>query len=110
MLATLLNMPESPEAMNEFSFANADQHALINQRLRALGAQVDDIILDPIPIHDVRFWLQSHQQSHNSFTGPLRIAGSDLTAVDFEDVGQMQSWLRLHFDEHRQAAQILGIG
>lgn len=109
-LASLFNTLDSPEAMNEFSFANADQHTLINQRLRALGVQVDDVILDPITIHDVRFWLQNHQFSHNSFTGPLRISGSDLTAVDFDDPGQMQSWIRIHADEHIQAAHLLGIG
>ena len=53
-------------------------------------------------------WAYSHQQAHTAFDDILGIAGNDLTDVDFTKQDQVESWLRLHFQEHYEAQQSLG--
>ena len=110
-IASLFNVPEREEDFLVFSFANADQHALIVDRIFATkGVLLPAFVLDPIPPSDPQTWLAVHQESHNAFTEALGIAGVDLTAVDFSDPEQASAWARLHGEEHRQAANILGFG
>ena len=109
-VASLFNVPASDRDFLVFSFANADQHALIADRIFATkGVLLPVFVLDPIP-SDAQTWLQTHQAAHVAFTDVLGIAGVDLTAVDFNDPEQAASWSRLHGEEHRQAAKILGFG
>jgi hypothetical protein len=109
-LANLYNTPESDEHFLVWSFSNQDQH---NQIARALAARksvnIPDFPLDPIPMNDVSGWARQHQAAHNNFTQALGIGGVDLTDVNLKDPGELAAWIRLHAEEHRQAAQILGI-
>ncbi len=110
-VAKLFNVPEDERGMLVFSFHNADQHALIAREVVAQrGVSLPAYVLDPIPSADPETWLAIHQASHNAFTAALGIAGVDLTDVDFNDPEQAASWHRLHGEEHRQAADILGFG
>lgn len=110
-IAVLFNVPDTPEGFSVFSFNNADQHALIVSAIAAKkGVELPAYVLDPIPPTDPQTWLQIHQASHNAFTAVLGIAGVDLTDVDFNDPEQASSWHRLHGEEHRQAANMLGFG
>ena len=110
-VAVLFNVPESPADFLVFSFHNADQHALIVREVASRkGILLPLYVLDPIPASDPATWLEVHQASHNAFTAALGIAGVDLTDVDFQDPEQLASWSRLHGEEHRQAADILGFG
>src|ERR1041385_2064676 len=96
-VAGLFNVPEKDEDFLVFSFANADQHALIVDRIFATkGVLLPSFVLDPIPSSDPITWLAVHQEAHNAFTAALGIAGVDLTAVDFRDPEQASSWARLH--------------
>lgn len=108
-LANLLNVPADQEGWSQFSFSNQDQHHQIAAALSAKGPRVQDYLLDPIPMNDLATWARVHQQSHSDFTGALGITGSDLTDVDFTQPDQVSSWIRLHFEEHIQAANLLNI-
>lgn len=110
-VASLFNTPGDERGLLIFGFNNADQHALIVDRIfKTQSVLLPTFILDPIPTGDTDTWLSTHQASHNAFTEALGIAGVDLTAVDFNDPEQVSSWMRLHGEEHRQAAQMLGLG
>ena len=107
-LASLFNIPEGEQDLLVFSFSNMDQHRRIVTALGGQGVNLPLYNLDPIPPSDPFTWLIVHQQAHVDFTTRLGIDGVDLTAVDFRDPEQMASWIRLHADEHQQAATKLG--
>lgn len=110
-LATLFNTPVSPSRWAEFSFVNMDEHRKIAAAVLAqLALTIPLYPLDPVPTGlNAAAWLYNHQAIHNRENGILGIAGNDLTAVDFSDVSQVHNWVQLHAEEHRAAAQALGI-
>lgn len=110
MLAALLNIPSGPEGWSYFGFHNMDEHRQILAGLRRQGTSLPEYVLDPIPLHDIGAWAYNHQAMHTGMNEALGIAGSDLTTVNFNDPGEVSSWIRLHFNEHALAAQKLGIG
>lgn len=109
-LATLANIPAIAADFLVFGFSNQDEHrrivaAVMSQKNTALALYP----LDPLPLSaDIAEWAIIHQAAHNDFNSVLGLQGVDLTSVDFRDPGQLSSWVRLHFEEHRQAAQMLG--
>lgn len=109
-LANLFNMPDSREDFLVFGTHNMDSHRLIVAALAQRGTIVPLFSLDPVDPVDPAGWLRAHQQAHNDFTAALGIEGVDLTDVDFQDQEQLSAWVRLHGEEHRQAANMLGIG
>lgn len=110
-VASLFNVPSTPEEWSQFSFANADHHlSIVNGVLAQKNISLPLYLLDPISLNDVASFLRIHQQAHSDFTAALGIEGVDLTDVDFRDPEQVASWTRLHGDEHMQAGQILGVG
>lgn len=111
MLPLLLNTPQNARDFDIFSFINADNHAEIIRQI-AIKGQVNLAIfpLDPIPLKDTRIWLEQHQQMHNDMNAFLGTSGSDLADVDFNDKEQLVSWIQLHFVEHLNASNILGLG
>jgi hypothetical protein len=110
MLATLFNVPATTEALQEFSFANQDQHVLISQRLfQTKGLHIQIYPLDPIPLANRTFWLEIHQAAHDDFNGALGFAGNDLSDVDFNNKDQVEVWIRLHAIEHLAASNALNI-
>ena len=109
-LANLFNVPASEQDFMVWAFSNMDQH---RQLVTAIAAQkkldLPLFPLDPIPFDDISDWSRAHQEAHNNFTQALGIGGVDLTDVNLKDPGELASWIRLHANEHQQAAQILGI-
>lgn len=109
-LATLYNVPTTPEEFNIFSFANSDEHTNI---VRALIVQYNVpspvYVLDPLPLQDMGTWLEQHQILHNIMNGVLGTNSNDLTDVDFKDQDQLAEWIWLHAQEHFTAAGLLGL-
>ena len=110
MLASLFNVPRTDRELAQFSFANNDEHikiatALQNQK----GIYIPSYILDPILPENKDQWLNAHQDIHNYIDNALGIVGNDLSEVDFNNPGQVASWIWLHAQEHYQAANILGL-
>lgn len=108
-IGALLNLIDKDEFAS-FSFANADHHFLIASQINQLiSAPITIYILDPVPEFDTLNWLRRHQTAHDDINAQLNISGTDLTYVDFQDPEQRAAWARLHFTEHQQWAQLLGI-
>lgn len=111
MLAALYNVPSSPEALQVFSFNNADEHTqIVREVMRQLGVTLQTFVLDPIPTSDFQTWLEIHQNVHTEQNSVLGISGNDLSDVDPSNHAQLEAWIYLHAIEHRQASLKLGIG
>lgn len=110
-VASLYNIPRDQKGMNQFSFANQDQHRQIIDRISALyGKNLTEYVIDPIDISDPGAFLYQHQQMHNDMDAVLGIAGNDFTDLDFRQVDQVTAWIQQHANEHYLAAAKLGIG
>lgn len=111
MLAMLRNVPETPDDWARFSFANFDA---LNQIRGAILAQkniqLPEYPVEPIPFHDLDFWLISNQQAHNDFNSVLGLNGMDLMHTDLRDPNQREAWIYINFMEVQAACQALGIG
>ncbi len=111
MIATLFNVPHTPELLAQFSFANQDSH---RQIIRAVLAQknttLQEGIVDPIPLDQIATWGNVHQAMHNQMNSALGLSGNDLSDVDFRQPAQIEAWIQLHAREHRAAENALGIG
>ena len=112
-LATLLNIPgeDDQNTFDEFSFSNQDSH---NRIIRAIGDQngvtLQVYIVDPMPLADLGAWFRNHQQMHNDMNGVTGVSGNDLSSVDWKDEQAKAYWISLHWSEHQQNEQKLGIG
>lgn len=111
-LATLLNLPTTPELITQFSFANADSHQKIAAALQAKMTIIIPVYpLDPIPPtqEGLLDWGLNHQNAHNAQNEPLGIQGDDITAIDFKNEEQLAAWVQQHFIEHYLAETKLGV-
>lgn len=112
MLAALLNIPRNEEELLEWSFRHQDQHVKINNAIwQQQGIALPLYPLDPMPplkSDKIGAWTYQHQSAHTSFDGLLNLPGNDFTSVDFTQEDQINSWIRLHFQDHYLAQAALG--
>jgi hypothetical protein len=110
MLPTLLNTPKTDQELSIWSFAHRDDHDLVAEALRTrFGVQLTHNVLDPIPQFDMQDWLLRHQNEHNDNNGLLGSIGVDLTEVNFDNPSEKSSWFYIHYLEHYNWHQALGI-
>lgn len=113
-IAALYNVPSTQEEFDVWSFAHAAHHADIIRRLVQLGVAkggtLDSYVLDPFNRKEPGVWLYQHQVMHQQMDPLLGIEGYDLLDANFDDKENLAGWIWLNSDEHRQAANILGIG
>lgn len=104
---TLYNVPTDDSEMARFAFENRMHHMAIDDTLSSKGVRPLGYVLEPIFQSDMTAWLLRHQEVHNLMNGALGLEGNDLTTVDFNDKGQVASWINLHANEHYLVAQSL---
>jgi hypothetical protein len=110
-IAELFNVPQTPEQMMTWSFANAAAHVDINRLIfQNFNTIIPSYVLDPVNPNDMQQWLYQHQLMHQDMDAVLGIAGYDLLDVDWRDPGQFAGWIEDHANEHVQAGAILGLG
>lgn len=110
MLALLQNVPNSYEEWQEWSFAHALDHQLIqNTILTQKSTTVQSTILDPINPDAMQDWLQRNQKSHTDINAALGQQGSDLEDVDITDRDQREAWFSAHYQEHYDWHAALGV-
>jgi len=110
MLAAVINPSPDDQDFSAWSFNHYQDHLEIIQAVKAHGGPSLEILeINEINPQDVQSWLERHQTMHNDMNGVLNLQGNDLTAVDFRDAGQRQSWMWLNFNEHRNARGALAI-
>ena len=110
-VAGLSNVPNTKSELAVWATLHQTHHRDINRRIYELaGISLPEYILDPINPDDTGVWEDQHQQMHQDMDALLGINGFDLTNVNFENEAYLAGWIQLHFNEHYQAANILGIG
>lgn len=106
-----LNVPQSPDDWQRFSFANYDALNQINGAIAAQkGVTLPQYQVQPIPFDAIGTWLENNQMAHEDFNAVLGLPGSDLLHTDLSDPNQRQAWIYLNFMELLAACQKLGIG
>lgn len=111
-VAALLNIPETQDQYNEWSFAHAAHHRDCIRAATAKGsAGLQEFILDPINLQDgFGEWVYQHQTMHNQMNAALNTNGFDLTDTNWQDKGQLAAFIQNNENEHYQWATILGVG
>jgi hypothetical protein len=100
---------DDQRSLGEWSHDNAADHRDIARLILAQkSVYMTDYVLDPIAPQDFENWLWRHQTLHDEMNSVLSLSGYDLSSVNPNDPQQMESWLRLHFDEHNRAHLSLG--
>ena len=111
--SSLLNVPNSLEAWNQWSFNHAQEHINIIQAIQNLkGVQLTQYQLDPVNFTNkkaVDDFLERHQQTHIDMDGVLGIQSTDLQDTDLSDPKKLQAWIYSNWLEHNAANQELGI-
>lgn len=67
-------------------------------------------ILDPFNVQEPiarEGWLKDHARAHDEVNQYLKIAGSDLTELDWSNPREVQAWVDLNFLEHEQWGNLL---
>lgn len=110
-LRSLLNpIPKKASDRNWWSLQHKDDHdAIIAGVLQKFGVNLKNYIIDPINPKDFDGWLLRHQQMHDDMNNATNTPATDLSLTDFENDEERQRWALLHFREHQQNRQVLGI-
>ena len=112
-LGQLWNAPRTPQALAEWSFANAAHHAdIVRVIFQTTGQVLSSYVLDPFSPGDAGFdtWLYQHFAMHQQMDAILGIQGYDLTDVDPTSRQLTEIWVAAHAVEHMQAGQKLNLG
>ena len=110
MLAALLNVPNSPQDWNVWSFNNRTELTRIRTSIRQkLNVNLPEYQLDPIAFNAVTLWQLWNQQAHQDFNGALQLPSVDLEGADFSDRRQLEAWIWLNYQEVRAAEAALGV-
>ena len=111
MLANLLNPPKSEEEWLQYSYDHRDSHDRIRAAvLKNYSVNLTDYLVDPVNRDDPRTFLQNNANLHTDMNSILKTQSSDLLDVDFKNAEQISAWFALHYQEHLDAEQVLGIG
>ena len=111
-LAGLYVVPQTPDEWRQWSFVHVAHHRDVSRLLMAnYGVASPGFALDPLPgTMPDDTWLLANQSLHVIMDAVLGINAYNLEQVDFNDPGQLATWINNHGQEHYQAAQKLGIG
>lgn len=110
MLAALLNTPTSNEEWQHFSFDHRDSHDRIRAAiLQQRNVNLADYQVDPINPQNTQQFLENNSNLHTEMNEVLRSQSSNVEDVDFNDPNQLRAWIALHYQEHLNAEQLLGI-
>ena len=108
-VASLFNVPTTPEEFSRWAFEHAAHHREEVMALNAeLATSLPMYVLDPVPAEFDTFLLQ-HQIMHNNTEAVTGVGGYDLTSVDFSDPEQLQGWIYLNAELHYNEANALGV-
>lgn len=110
MIAALENFPKSASDWLRFAFDHRDSHDRIRAAIKTkYGVDLTDYQIEPMNPEATDLFLQNNSSLHSDMNSILKTQSSDLQDVDFQDEKQLQGWILLHYQEHVNAEQALGI-
>jgi len=110
VLPALANIPRSPSDWQLWAFDHRDSHDRIRAAiLSKFNNALADHQIEPINPNDVVTFLDNNSTLHDDMNRLLSLPGSDIQDVDFKDDKQLEAWIKLHYVEHYNAENVLGI-
>lgn len=110
-LADILYPDPTSRGMDVWSFANYQHHQLVIGALQRQKQITQPLFrIWPIAQNNFNDWLEQHQEQHNLTNSALGTSGFDLSSVDPTNKKQFDAFVWIHFIEHRNWAQSLGLG
>jgi hypothetical protein len=110
MLAALLNTPRSDAEWQRWAFDHRDSHDRIRDAVRRRNhVDLTDRVIDPISADRFEEFLQNNASLHTDMNDALNLQSVDLETVDASKENELQAWIHLHYQEHQNAEQLLGI-
>lgn len=110
MLAGLLNTPQTDEEWRRWAWDHRDSHDRIRQALlQKNNADLADRVIEPIVADHLDDFLENNTQLHDDMNNALQIESVDLESVNAENPNELAAWIRLHYQEHLNAEQVLQI-
>lgn len=112
MIAALLNFEEDDQSF--FSHHNSEHHrAVAAAILKTKKISIPAYILNPMPkVKDtagLQAWLEQHASLHDLTNQILGLENNQFDSVDLTKPSERASWLQLHFNDHWQWGQTLGV-
>ena len=109
-LEGVININPGDDDMTQWAWNHYLDHLDIRSAIQSQrNFNLELLEIDEINFQNLQDWLERHQLMHNNFNSVLKLDGNDLTQVNFQDLGQRESWLWLNFYEHRNARAALKI-
>lgn len=110
-LATLFIIPQTPDELQQWSFAHMASHRDICRVVfQTLSTRLDEYVLDPFDPLDPGNWVDRHQIMHQQMNAALGLDGFDLSELDWQDAERLQDWVVKNGNEHYRASSILRLG
>jgi len=108
-IAGIYVIPRSLDAWERWSFVHAAHHRDVNRAaLATRGVILPEYPLDPPG--ELEAWLTANQVMHVATDAVLGVQSFPLEGLDPTDEEAVNVWIHQHGWEHKQWAQILGIG
>ena len=106
----LLNVPTTDNDWMIWGLHHRISHDGIRQAILAQkNIATNAYVLEPIFQVEIKSWLQRNAQAHIEQTQAIGVVGHDITDVDFNDEAAKVSWISVHWQEHQDMEQALGI-
>ena len=111
MRARLLDPPRDDLEWQRWGFDHQASHDAIRAAIQAIGGPaLAPQVVYPIALGSMRVFLAANQTLHIQMNAVLGQQSSDLEDVDLRDDKQREAWVNVHYAEHFNAEQALGIG
>ena len=102
---SLMNIGEGFGAFESWLRAHQSSHYDAATATNTFLPILDPFNLDNEMARDA--WLKDHARAHDEVNAYLKIAGSDLTELDWKNPAEVRAWVDLNFIEHQQWGSLL---
>lgn len=104
MIAALANVPNSETEWAFWAWHHRDSHNRIRAAIhRKYGVTLTDYQVEPINPNRMTDFLQNNSSLHDDMNSALGLLNSDLQDADLTNPRELESWIRLHWQEHNDA-------
>jgi hypothetical protein len=105
----LVEIPHDQASWDRWSWHHRQSHDAIIAKLQTMGRPLANYIVEPINWNATELFLQNNSQLHLDMTAALGLQSVDLEDVDLRNQNQLQAWIWLHFQDHRNVEAALGL-
>jgi hypothetical protein len=93
---------------NPWGFVHLQLHRNMAEYLQRTEKQPINVFpLDPIPLQNIKSWLENHQAMHDSLSRITGITSFDFLSLDMNNDAAVNIWLEQHFAVHQEMQRYL---